>query len=216
MTAPPICFLRGTRVLTSKGEICVENLKIGDLIETLRGDAIPIRWVGRQLFRKSTERWHPSVLPVRISPWALDDGVPHRDLYLSPGHRLYLDSVLIDAKSLINGRSIAQAMPDGMDEIHYFHIELEQHEVIFAEGAAAETFQMVNEREHFDNFIEYERLYGVDSRAPMLPYAPVVGGYNGRRSELKGMVRRAVSMLVDIRDPVQVAYDRIAARELID
>jgi len=107
-------------------------------------------------------------------------------------------------------------MPDGMDEIHYFHIELEQHEVIFAEGAAAETFQMVNEREHFDNFIEYERLYGVDSRAPMLPYAPVVGGYNGHRSELKGMVRRAVSTLVDIRDPVQVAYDHIAARELID
>src|SRR5262245_55583450 len=214
MTPPLICFLRGTRVRTPKGESCVEDLRIRDLVETLRGP-LPIKWVGRQLFKRASERWHPSVLPVRISRCALDDGIPHGDLYLSPGHRLYLDSVLIDAKSLMNGRSIVQEMPNGRDVIEYYNLELEQHEVIFAEGAAAETFQLLNGREHFDNFIEYERLYGVDIRTVMLPYAPVVG-YNGRRSELKGLLRRAVSPIVDIRDPLQVAYDRIAARELID
>ena len=213
MTAPPICFLRGTHVRTPKGELCVEDLKIGDLVKTLRGRSFAIKWLGRQVFKKASHHWHESVLPVRISRCALGDGIPRTDLYLSPGHRLYLDSVLIEARLLMNGRSIVQAMPDRRDQIEYFHIELEQHEVIFAEEAAAETFQVANQREHFDNFIEYERLYGVDSAA-MLPYAPVVG-YNGRRSELKRMLRRAASAIVDIRDPVQVAYDRIAARELV-
>jgi len=215
MTASPICFLRGTRILTSKGEICVENLRIGDRVETLRGNPLPIRWIGRQLFKKASDsRWHESVLPVRISRFALDDRAPHTDLYLSPGHQLYLDCVLIPVKFLVNGASIVQALPDGMDEIEYFHVELERHEVIFAEGAAAETLLATNGREHFSNFIEYERLYGIDSGAAMLPYAPLVG-YNGGRSELKALLRRVASPIIDIRDPIQVAYDRIVTRELV-
>ena len=215
MTASPICFLRGTRILTSKGEICVENLRIGDRVETLRGNPLPIRWIGRQLFKKASDsRWHESVLPVRISRFALDDRAPHTDLYLSPGHQLYLDCVLIPVKLLVNGASIVQGLPDGMDEIEYFHVELERHEVIFAEGAAAETLLATNGREHFSNFIEYERLYGIDSGATMLPYAPLVG-YNGGRSELKALLRRVASPIIDIRDPIQVAYDRIVTRELV-
>jgi hypothetical protein len=215
MTAPPICFLRGTKVLTSTGEAFVEDLRIGDLVETMRGHPLPIKWIGRQCFKKASEHWHKSVLPVRISRSALDDGVPHTDLYVSPNHRLYLDSVLIAAHLLINGRSIVQAMPDGRDRIEYFHLELEQHEVIFAQGAAAETFQLMNGREHFSNFIEYERLYGVDPRVATPSYVPNAG-YNGRRSEFKRILRRAASTIVDVRDSVQVAYDRIAARGLAD
>jgi Hint domain-containing protein len=210
MTSPPICFLRGTQILTSKGEICVEDLSIGDVVETVRGDAISIRWIGRQLYKKAAAaRWHESVLPVRISRLALNEKAPHRDLYLSPGHRVFLDRVLIPAKYLINGTSITQAIPQGIGEIEYFHIELESHEVIFAEGAAAETLLVTNvQREHFSNFVEYERLYGIDRRPAMLPYAPAVG-YNGRRQELTALLRRAASPIFDVRDPIQVAYDRI-------
>jgi hypothetical protein len=215
MTSPPICFLRGTRIRTPQGETGVEDLRIGDLVETLRGHPLPIKWVGRQVFKKTSERWHKSVLPVRVSRSAIDDGIPHADLYLSPAHRLYLDSVLIAAESLINGNSIVQAMPDGRHAIEYFNIEFEQHEVIFAEGAAAETYQGSSNREFFDNFIEYERLYGRDRRAAVLPYAPVIE-YNDRRDELKRLIRRAVSPLFDIRDPLQVTYDRIVAREIVD
>ena len=71
--------------------------------------------------------------PVRISQFALDEWTPHRDLYLSPNHALYIDGALIPAKYLVNGTSIVQAMPEGVEEIEYFHIELETHEVIFAE-----------------------------------------------------------------------------------
>jgi Hint domain len=60
-------------------------------------------------------------------------------LYVSPNHALLLDGVLIPAIYLVNGSSIVQAMPEGVEEIEYFHVELEIHEVIFAEGAAVET-----------------------------------------------------------------------------
>ena len=126
--------------------------------------------------------------------------------------------MLIPAIYLVNGTSIVQAMPEGVEEIEYFHIELETHEVIFAEGVAAETLLVMNDREafadlireKFDNFAERKRLYGNDA-PPMTPCAPRVC-YNGRRSELKALLRRAVSPVVDMRDPIQLVHDRIAAR----
>ncbi len=110
-------------------------------------------------------------------------------------------------------------MPEGVEEIDYFHIELQTHEVIFAEGVAAETLLVVNDREafadlireNFDNFAERKRLYSKDDVPSMTPYAPRVC-YNGRRSELKALLRRAVSPVVDMRDPIQLLHDRIAAR----
>jgi hypothetical protein len=45
----------------------------------------------------------------------------------------------------------------------------------------------------------------------MTPCAPRVC-YNGRRSELKALLRRAMSPVVDVRDPIQLLHDRIAAR----
>ena len=208
------CFLRGTRILTSKGEARIEDLRIGDLVVTSRGETMPIKWIGRSFFKKGSARpWPESVQPIRVSRSAIDDQTPHADLYLSPGHALYMDGVLIPVKYLVNDRSITPAMPEGMDAVEYFHIELETHEVIFAEGTPVETF-LVNgstNREKFTNFVEYERLYGTEPLPVMTPYAPIFA-YNGGRGELKALLRLAVSPLVDMRDPSQVAYSRIAAR----
>ena len=136
-----------------------------------------------------------------------------------PNHALFIDGVLIPAIYLVNGTSIVQAMPEGVEEIEYFHIELETHEVIFAEGAAAETLLVMKDREtfadlireKFDNFAERKRLYGINGGPPMTPCAPRVC-YNGRRSELKALLRRAVSPLVDMRDAIQLVHDRIAVQ----
>ena len=103
--------------------------------------------------RRASERWPANLEPVRISRFALDERTPHRDLYLSPNHAIYIDGVLVPAKYLINGTSIVQAMPEGVEEIEYFHIELETHEVIFAEGVAAETLLVVKDREAFADLI---------------------------------------------------------------
>lgn len=100
---------------------------------------------------------------------------------------------------------------DERDEIDYFHIELETHEVVFAEGAPTETLLVTDDRERFANFVEYERLYGVEAVPAMKPFAPVLE-YQGIRGELERLLRMSVSPIVDIRDPIQKARARIAAR----
>ena len=220
MAAPtqPVCVLRSTSVLTSDDEICVENLAVGDLVITANDTALPVKWIGHQHFKKDAgSDWPKALLPVRISRFALDEHTPHRDLYVSPNHALLLDGVLIPAIYLVNGTSIVQAMPEGVEEIEYFHIELEAHEVIFAEGAAVETLLVMKDREafaglirdQFDNVAEHRQL--CNDAVAMTPCAPRVC-YNGRRSELKALLRRAASPVVDVRDPIQLIHDRLAMR----
>jgi Hint domain len=205
------CFLSGTRILAEGGEIAVERIGVGDRLKTIRGDLIPVKWVGRRTFANAGAKENFAIRPIRITRSALDEGIPHADLYVSPAHCLYIDGVLIPADHLINGLSIFPAMPEGVRDIEYYHLELESHEVIFAEGALAETLLVTSDREHFDNFVEYERLYGADSPRPMSPYAPI-RCYNGGWSELEGLLRRLASPAVDIRDPIQTVYDRILER----
>jgi hypothetical protein len=193
----------------------LKNLQIGALVDTLNGP-LAVKWIGRQKFKKAASSWHWSVAPIRVACFALDDHYPTRDLYLSPKHCLFVDGALIPVEHLVNGRSVAPAKMDDSEVIEYFHIELETHEVIFAEGAPAETLQVTNGREGFANFVEYERLYGSEERPAMKPFAPVLG-YHGGRAELQGLLRLALSPIVDVRDPIQRARDRIAARaELVD
>lgn len=206
----PACFLRGTLIRTTEGEIPVEELKIGTLVETLSG-AMPIKWIGRQKFGKDSTSWHWSVAPIRIARFALSDEHPRRDLYVSPRHSLLIDGFLIPAAWLVNGKSVTMAALDERDEIDYFHIELETHEVIFAEGAPAETLLVTDDRERFVNFVEYERLYGTATVPAMKPFAPVLE-YQGVHGELERLLRLAVSPIVDIRDPIQKARAKLSAR----
>jgi hypothetical protein len=204
------CFLIGTHILTPRDEVPVEELTIGALVETLNGP-LPVKWIGRRRFKKvASSSWQRSVAPIRVARFALHDQYPHRDLYLSPGHSLFVDGVLIPAKHLVNDRSVVRAEMDDREVIEYFHIELEAHEVIFAEGAPAETLLVTDGREGFANFVEYERLHGSEERPAMKPFAPIFS-YGGR-AELRGLLRLALSPMVDVRDPVQRARYRIAAR----
>ena len=197
------CMLRGTRILTRRGAERIENLSIGDRVVTTRGEK-PIRWIGRQHFgRGRSARWPDSVHPIRVSRSALADKVPHADLYLSPRHALLIEDVLIEVRDLVNATSITRAVPEGMKDIEYFHIELETHEVILAEGAPVETLLLTDGRERFSNFVEYERLYGSDVVPAMVPYAPVLG-YSGASAHLKALLRLGISQVVDVRDPIQV------------
>jgi hypothetical protein len=206
------CFLRGTSIMTPTGNARIEDLQIGDLVETVRGEAMAVKWIGRQRFKKSGPSWNDSVMPIRIARHALDQQTPHTDLYLSPNHALFIDGVLIRVKDLVNGISIAPALPADRAMIEYFHIVLDTHEVILAEGAPAETFLLkASNYESFTNFAEYKRLYPADPRPAMTPFAPIVG-YEGGREHLKALLRLAVPRFIPMRDPVQQAYERIAAR----
>src|SRR6516165_5138223 len=131
------CFLRGTQIWTPSGERRIEDLRVNDLVVTSSGEAKPIQWAwGRRFERKPTQKWAEAIAPIRIARSALGPNTPHRDLYLSRYHCLYLDGVLIPAVDLINNLTIARCSAKDLREIEYFHIKLERHSVIYAEGAA--------------------------------------------------------------------------------
>lgn len=203
------CFLRGTAIITDCGEKPVEDLRIGDRVALPDGSARPIKWVGRQVFKKSGARWHKSVVPIRVSRHALDCRTPHSDLYLSPGHSLFLNGVLIPVKDLVNGTTIAPVIPADDIAIEYYAVMLDTHEVILAEGAAAETFHLKNSNhENFSNFAEYKRLYG-EEHTVMTPYAPQLGG---GWKHLKALLLLGISPLVPMSDPLGDACEKINAR----
>jgi hypothetical protein len=207
---PNSCFLKGTKISTPSGDRLVQELRIGDEVQTRAGRET-IKWIGYNKFTKEEGRaWQDSVMPIRVARFAIDDHTPNCDLYLSPYHCIFFNEALIPVMYLINEASIAQGTPSDMSAIEYYHIELDTHEVIYAEGALVESYDGWN-RENFSNFVQYERLYGVERQSEMTPPAPILR-YRGRRQELKGLVRSLISNVIDVRDPIQIAYDQLAKR----
>jgi hypothetical protein len=205
-----VCFLSGTRLLTSAGEVAIEDLAIGDLVATENDETRAIRWIGRiTVDREGDAPWHTGAMPVRVAKNAFGKGSPHRDLYLSRSHMVHLNGVLIPIGDLINGRTIAAVDVAG-DQLVYYHVELDMHDVVIAEGAPCETLLTTAEKlTAFDNADEYYALYGAP--ADMVPCAPLAA-FNGGRSELKSRLRSAISPVVDIRRPMDVARDEIETR----
>jgi len=204
------CFLKGTKISTPSGDRLVQDLRIGDEVQTLAGRKT-IKWIGYNKFTKEEGRaWHDSVMPIRVARFAIDEHTPHCDLYLSPWHHIFLNQALIPVMYLINEASIAQGTPSEVSALEYYHVELDTHEVIYAEGALVESYDGWN-RDNFSNFMEYERLYGAEHQPQLTPFSPILR-YHSRRQELSGLLRSLISNVVDVRDPIQIAYDQLAQR----
>ncbi len=198
------CFLKGTKIRTAEGERKIEDLAIGDLLPTMFGGLRPIQWIGRYTVKKSdpSKPWVEDALPVRIARSALAPNVPHADLYVTAGHCLLIDGVLVPAEALINGTTITRHEPEG-DEMEFFHIKLESHDVVYAEGVPAETLLHVDES--FVNFADYLRQYGAPAdEARCAPYVHVHGG----REELISRLRSALSPWIDLRNQADMVRDR--------
>ena len=154
------CFAAGTLIATDQGEQTVETLNIGDPILTHDGRMASVKWIGRQTV---STRFNPAerLQPVRVSAGALGNGLPHSDLTVTADHALLLDGVLCTAAALVNGDTITRVPLAEMGEsFTVYHIETEAHDMILANGAAAETFVDHAARRAFDNYAEYETLYG--------------------------------------------------------
>ena len=145
-TAP--CFAAGTHILTPGGEVAVERLRVGDMVITLQGADAAIVWIGHRRLDLARHVRPASVQPVRITADAFAEGVPSRDLVVSPDHALFVDGLLIPAKALINGRNVCQL---NRPAVTYYHVELAAHEVIFADGMAAESYLETGNRGAFEN-----------------------------------------------------------------
>ena len=148
------CFAAGTRILTGGGEVAVEALRIGDLVATVNsGRLARIAWIGHTVIDLSRHPQPDRVTPVRIEADAIAPGMPHRDLLLSPDHAVHLDGRLLPAHLLINGTSIRREPPQARFEcrIAYFHIELDRHAILLADGLPAESYLYTGNRTSFAN-----------------------------------------------------------------
>lgn len=162
------CFMAGTMIRTPDGEAAIETLKHGDLVVTADGAVKPVAWLGRQTI--STVFADPlRVTPIRVKAGALGENTPSRDLLVSPDHALLIDGALIQAGALVNDTSIMRetSVPKVFT---YYHVELDDHLLILAENAPAETFVDNVERLAFDNWAEYEALYPEGKSVEELPY----------------------------------------------
>ncbi|MCB8874312.1 Hint domain-containing protein [Acidisoma silvae] len=156
------CFVAGTRIMTPDGERAVEDLATGDSVLTADGDAMPVIWIGQRRVDCARHPRPETVWPVRVEAHAFGQGLPARDLYLSPDHALFHGGVLIPVKHLLNGDTVRQ---ERRPAVTYFHVELPRHAVILAERLPAESYLDTDDRAAFDGAVtSLHAAWGNDAR----------------------------------------------------
>jgi hypothetical protein len=159
----PTCFLGGSLIATPEGERAVETLAIGDAVLTEDGRAVAVKWIGRQTVFTVFTAFGPAerLMPVRFAAGSLGEGLPHADLTVTADHGMLIDGIICHAGALVNGETITTVPLEEMGPSYtVYHLETEEHEIILANGAPAETFIDNVSRRSFDNFAEFEELYG--------------------------------------------------------
>ncbi|MBV8615038.1 MAG: Hint domain-containing protein [Acetobacteraceae bacterium] len=147
-----VCFAEGTRIATPDGARLVEALRVGDLVTAVEaGQHRPrrVRWVGRRRLDLAAHPRPECAAPVRFRAGALSEGLPCRDLLVSPDHALLLGGRLVPAKLLLNGMTIVQER--ALPAVSYYHVELDEHAILLAEGVAAESYLEQGHRGFFAN-----------------------------------------------------------------
>lgn len=190
----PVCFLAGTLIATPRGDRMIQSLAAGDPITLADGRSMPVKWIGRMTvplnrFNRATGT------PILIRAGALGDGLPRRDLYTSYHHAFALDGVLVIAGLLVNGSSIVQCTDWPQEQVTYYQVEVEGHELMLAEGSAVETFGEEGEnRSSFDNADEFHALYPHAMPAMPMPLGRVVARRQLPRAVLSRMESAAVRL----------------------
>jgi hypothetical protein len=162
-----ICFCADTMIDTPEGEVPVQTLQSGDMVATAHNGPRKVVWVGQGKVL-TTRGLRSAATPVIVRKGALADSVPNRDLHVTKGHSLYIDGVLIPVEFLVNHRSIL--WDDRAQEVEIYHVELESHDVLIANGALAESYRDDGNRQLFRN-----RNISWDL-PPQAPFAPVLTG----------------------------------------
>lgn len=143
-----VCFARGTLIQTPEGAVAVEMLAAGDQVITRDNGAQTLRWIGSRKLGPLDLHANEKLTPIRIRSNALGENVPSSDLLVSPQHRVLVrsriaqrmfgaDEVLVAAKQLggIEGIEVAH----DLQEVEYFHMLFDRHEIVISNGAETES-----------------------------------------------------------------------------
>ena len=168
------CYCPGTLILTDRGDVPVELLEVGHKVITGSGMPQPIVWIGRRSYAGRFLASNPEAWPIRFQASSLGNGLPRRDLLVSPKHAMFLDGLLIPAEHLVNGRTIRRER--GGRRVDYIHIELAEHDILWAEGAASESYLDDDNRGMFHNAEDY-RSPAVQHAMPTYCAPRVTEGY---------------------------------------
>jgi hypothetical protein len=167
-----VCFVAGTQIRTPQGDRAIETLQPGELISTANG-VKPIKFISRNT-RQFNELLAVGKSPIRVAASAFGAAGPTADLLMSPSHALCLEGTLIEAAALLGHAGVSRVFEWQSQQLTYFNIELEQHELIWANGALTESYfssYRTNgfSRQSWDNFDEYRALYGDGELMQELP-----------------------------------------------
>ncbi|KQP99999.1 hypothetical protein ASF59_10010 [Methylobacterium sp. Leaf121] len=154
--------------------MAVERLQVGDFAVTASGALRPIAWIGHRDLDGDGMALHHDQQPIRIHPGAFGNGLPFRDLFLSPGHPVLVGAdadnaggVLVPVMCLINGTTVTR---EPVASVTYWHVELDSHDILLAEGLPAESYIDGGDRAFFAEGSDHA-LHNPDFVAP---------GWNGR------------------------------------
>ena len=189
------CYCPGTLIRTPFSDVPIEDLSIGDHVMTLHDGPQKVRWIGRRSYDGRFIADQVLMLPVCLRRGSIAADVPSRDLWVSPGHAIYVEGALVPAWRLVNGRSIIQAV--AVKAVTYLHIELDRHGVLFAEDCPAESFlddQM--HRNQFANAAEYWALYS--DVVPGMACAPRLEDGFGLQAIQQRLARRAGVVVAEL------------------
>lgn len=142
-----ICFTAGTLIDTPRGKVAVQDLREGDLVMTRNG-AFPIQWIGKRTLDLIDLAGNPKLMPIRVPAGAFGNGLPTRDVSFSPQHRVVIRStiaermfgsaeVLVSVKQLVGVNGID--VDGDVRSVQYFHIMLDEHQILSVEGIEAES-----------------------------------------------------------------------------
>ncbi|HWL58392.1 MAG TPA: Hint domain-containing protein [Paracoccus sp. (in: a-proteobacteria)] len=185
-----VCYLHGTRIMTSRGEVRIEELREGDLVVCRFGGLRPVRWIGRQTLSGLRARGQEA---IRFAAGSIGENLPREPLLVSPGHSMLIGETLVLASALVNGITITREKARLKWE--YYQIDLGVHDLVLAEGTWSESFADCRDfRERFNNADEYHALHP-NEVAPETPLlcAPRPAGGAAFHAALAHTARRAVS-----------------------
>ena len=195
------CFASGTLIKTENGMVRVEDLSVGDKVLTYDNGFQPIRWIGSRSLSHAQLQTSPRLKPILIRADALGAGYPSQDLVVSPQHRILVSSaiakrmfdckdILLPAKKLLplTGVEVVNDAPNG---VSYFHILLDQHEILWSNGAPTESLFLgpqalssVNDESRQEILDLFPECLEPDFQALSIRYVP----QNGRH--IKKLVER--------------------------